>query len=271
MWPEQGRDGEGRETRFRMAPGRWPLVAVLVWIATREEFYSSGCADQTINQADIWLSIRQAVYGFPAYDSVLEMWRKELAPALDSGALKAYAKCAVVNRLGIETVSVGCIFPPEQQPAAASDHIIGETGKRAVLRPAGAEFSHEFSEWRDVTFAREDVLRLWPEPAWVGRKDEAPQELFHQREALYFIIRAMGERGSGGHPKPRVALSEKRAREVIRAAIKASDGFISQNGGAKIVRDIDPDFDRDEARRLTKELTGNLKSGPRGPRKNRAG
>lgn len=61
--------------------------------------------------------------------------------------------------------------------------------------------------------------------------------------------------------------TEDNARRVIREAMASNGGFISQKNGAKIVRAVFPDFNVARAMELTKELTGNAKSGPRGPRK----
>jgi len=59
------------------------------------------------------------------------------------------------------------------------------------------------------------------------------------------------------------------ARAVIRAEIERNDGFVAQKIGAAAVRAVYPHFNETRARELVKELTGNAKRGPRGPRKNR--
>ncbi|MGC1863864.1 MAG: hypothetical protein WA733_22775 [Methylocystis sp.] len=61
--------------------------------------------------------------------------------------------------------------------------------------------------------------------------------------------------------------SDENAREIIRDAIKKNGGFIGQDKGAKIVRAAFPNFRVKRAMALVKELTGNDKPGPRGPRK----
>jgi hypothetical protein len=57
---------------------------------------------------------------------------------------------------------------------------------------------------------------------------------------------------------------------VIRQALNDSEGFIGQEKGAEIVRDAIPGFPKKRAMQLVKELTGNDKPGPKGPRRNRA-
>jgi hypothetical protein len=57
---------------------------------------------------------------------------------------------------------------------------------------------------------------------------------------------------------------------VIRQALADSGGFLSQENGAEIVRLKIPGFLKKRAMQLVKELTGNDKPGPKGPRKNRA-
>ena len=63
--------------------------------------------------------------------------------------------------------------------------------------------------------------------------------------------------------------SDDDARAVIRAAL-SEHGFLSQEKGAKIVRSKFPSFLKKRAMQLVRELTGNEKTGPKGPRKNRA-
>jgi hypothetical protein len=57
---------------------------------------------------------------------------------------------------------------------------------------------------------------------------------------------------------------------VIREAVGANGGFLSQDAGAEIVRMRFPDIGRDRARDLVKQVTGNDKRGPKGPRRNSA-
>jgi hypothetical protein len=69
-------------------------------------------------------------------------------------------------------------------------------------------------------------------------------------------------------PKPAPILAtEEDASRLIREAMASSGGFISQKNGAKIVRAAFPGFNATRAMELTKELTGNTKRGPRGPRR----
>jgi hypothetical protein len=60
---------------------------------------------------------------------------------------------------------------------------------------------------------------------------------------------------------------DEAARAVIRQALADSGGFLSQEKGAEIVRLNIPGFPKKRAMQLVKELTGNDKPGPKGPRK----
>ena len=71
-------------------------------------------------------------------------------------------------------------------------------------------------------------------------------------------------------PALSVPPTDEAARAVIRQALADSGGFLSQENGAKIVRSKIPTFLKKRAMQLVKELTGNEKPGPKGPRKNRA-
>jgi hypothetical protein len=60
--------------------------------------------------------------------------------------------------------------------------------------------------------------------------------------------------------------SDDDARHVIQEALSRNGGFLSQKEGAEIVRAKFPSFNKEQAMKLVKELTGNTKPGPRGPR-----
>jgi hypothetical protein len=65
--------------------------------------------------------------------------------------------------------------------------------------------------------------------------------------------------------------SDERVDATITELIRARNGVLPQNAGAAIVRGKHPTRRRDELRERIKALTGNVKSGPSGPRANRAG
>ena len=65
-------------------------------------------------------------------------------------------------------------------------------------------------------------------------------------------------------------LSVNDVHELLRAEISKRGVFLSQQEAERIVRGKDPHFKRDLVRSITKQLTGNTKSGPRGPRRKRA-
>ena len=67
-------------------------------------------------------------------------------------------------------------------------------------------------------------------------------------------------------PPPPPATDEY-ARRLILEAMASGGGFVSQRNGAKAVREVFPIFNVARAMELTKDLTGNTKRGPRGPRK----
>jgi len=61
-------------------------------------------------------------------------------------------------------------------------------------------------------------------------------------------------------------LSDEEARRVIEDAAAEGGGYISQEAAIRKVRIEDPTFPRDRARKIAKDITGNEKRGPRGPR-----
>jgi hypothetical protein len=76
-------------------------------------------------------------------------------------------------------------------------------------------------------------------------------------------------------PPPREKLSKEAsdddARRIIREAIAANGGFISQKNGADIVRHEFPGFNKERAMLLVKELTGLPKPGPHKRRQESSG
>jgi hypothetical protein len=96
-------------------------------------------------------------------------------------------------------------------------------------------------DFENVRVARDEVLREFP----AERPEPAP-------------------------PASREATDDE-IREVIREVVSANGGFLSQNAGAEIVRRRFPQVSRDRVRDLVKQVTGNDKRGPQGPRPNSAG
>lgn len=165
-------DNADESKGFDLKASRWPLSAVLVWIATRDAHCASHCADMSVDACDTWLLIKRTHFGFAPGVSASDAWSGELVPALDDGKLRASAARAVVNRLGTEQIATGIEFPPEGHRFAASGHFFAETDndRRSVLRPNGSNFAHEWTEYRELAFSRSDVIALWPE--WVPEDTE---------------------------------------------------------------------------------------------------
>ncbi len=65
--------------------------------------------------------------------------------------------------------------------------------------------------------------------------------------------------------------TEDEVRALIREAVDENGGFISQNNGARVVREQWPSFNKKRAMELVREITGNRKQGPRGPRRRLCG
>jgi hypothetical protein len=62
------------------------------------------------------------------------------------------------------------------------------------------------------------------------------------------------------------AVSDEQIRELVRGLCETSGGYVSQEEGARFVRRHFPNVERDRARYLVREVTGNEKPGPQGPR-----
>jgi len=80
------------------------------------------------------------------------------------------------------------------------------------------------------------------------------------------VLRDFPAEQPGVHDPEPEAVTDNEIREMIRAACQGNGGFIGQNAGADIVRQHFPSVTRDRARELIKQVTGNAKPGPKGPR-----
>ena len=90
--------------------------------------------------------------------------------------------------------------------------------------------------------------------------------LFFERRAFETWLKSESAIASQATPEP----SDDDARALIRVAMAEREGFVGQEKGAEIVRKAFPNFQKKRAMELVRELTGNDKPGPKGPRKNRA-
>lgn len=63
------------------------------------------------------------------------------------------------------------------------------------------------------------------------------------------------------------AVADEQIRELVRGLCETSGGYVSQEEGARFVRRQFPNVGRDRARCLVREVTGNEKPGPQGPRR----
>jgi hypothetical protein len=113
---------------------------------------------------------------------------------------------------------------------------VGGDLRRLSVWRAGRVATSSMGDFENVRVEREAVLREFPKEA--------------------ALVRTLS--------------TDDAARVVIRQALADSGGFLSQEIGAEIVRAKIPGFPKKRAMQLVKELTGNEKPGPKGPRKNRA-
>jgi len=116
---------------------------------------------------------------------------------------------------------------------------VGGDLRRLFVWRAGRVAISGMGDFENVRVEREEVIREFPEEPPLAQTSSPPA-------------------------------TDDAARAVIRQALADSGGFLSQENGAEIVRSKIPTFLKKHAMQLVKELTGNKKPGPQGPRKNRA-
>lgn len=219
----------------------WPVRETLLWIALRDV---NTVADVVLTS--IWDEMNErdpsglGAAGVVWAQMHLQVWRRLVVEPDALGALS--------NALEVGSVRASGVFAGEMErrpiePAHWEDLTLADAPKWA----ADGSFAHRREQvfgvpytghWTRVRFERDDVMAVFKP---VARVESAAARL-----------------------------SEDGARAALRAEIDRCGGFLSQDNGAAHVASIDPTFGRVRARRLTKELTGNEKPGPKGPRRNRA-
>ncbi|WP_036285633.1 hypothetical protein [Methylocystis sp. ATCC 49242] len=112
-----------------------------------------------------------------------------------------------------------------------------------------------------LTAAREIIVR----DRWVGSWKFRLATNAAETESLkiYDLSIALDRQTKTGEGQP----DRSAVESYLKDKIDEAGGFLSQNKCAEIVREKFSTVSRDDARAIAKQLTGNTKQGPRGPRK----
>jgi hypothetical protein len=181
---------------------------------------------------------------------------KQLSPTLRDGLLKYFSAADAHNRPHV--------FVREAFPTARYlKHLFLNGALPARDEPKAYELTK--SDWKDLQIAAGGVKRRLGVVSETGESDFESVRV--EREA---VMREFPEEPPLDERSSKKIPTDDDARGVIRVAMAQEGGFIGQERGAEIVRTQFPAFLKKRAMQLVKELTGNDKPGPRGPRKNRA-
>lgn len=151
---------------------RWGLLPSLVWIATCDMALTAKAArpGETFHGADIGLSIRKAMRtneGAPPdwpCANLKDAWTSELAVRMSEGKLNAFStRVSCQWDGGLSHNTPGIVFPPADTPGAALGHFIDDGNAGPFLRPNGSQGANSWVEFHDLSFARADIMGLWPE------------------------------------------------------------------------------------------------------------
>jgi hypothetical protein len=163
------------------------------------------------------------------------------------------------RRLSRETIeeAIRSLIEALSEGRVKADGLNARSNERAVINnlqwPDLRLFAHDEADrvngWRKVRFTRENILALWPEDRHA-----------HEPSA---------EERPPPHPMMRAEM-KARALDITKHAAALNGGFISQAEGAALIIKQYPDFGRDRARKIVRDVTGNTTRGPRGPRNNSA-
>jgi hypothetical protein len=253
-WPPQI---EGRSTRTKSfeealarpeLPEAAALVAAYFGAEKNDRFFLRLIFDGSIlfeNEQDIpsshptmahlSLEMRELVRSYCA--------RSEPRPSQGSRPLQKFPTAAFVLRL------------LREGRLTARGHLLGE--------PLARELSSD--DWASLEIevgGRHNRLCVWRAlPPATDRNGDIEKVLVRRAEVLKEFPPA---------PPPREVFAQEAsdddARHVIQEALPRNSGFLSQKKGAEIVRAKFPSITKERAMKLVKELTGNTKPGPRGPR-----
>ncbi|MFT3673158.1 hypothetical protein [Aestuariivirga sp.] len=194
-----------------MKQSRWSLITTLVWISTRDVSLASKTIveHRTLHRTDIRLDLvdqfaQAKGLTSPVRKTLSDAWQNELAPALAKSSLTGFAtKTEMMVAGGVQSSVAGVPFPPENQrglaltyrPFDAQPDGIGGI----VLRPENYTLAQSWTEYRELSFAREEIVSIWPptmdEKLPVPTSPTVPVVLAHRRPdqlnaALAYLERA---------------------------------------------------------------------------------
>jgi hypothetical protein len=191
-------------SRFSTDDERWPLVAALTWIATRSLKFAEAYVARDISAADALLFAGRSSEGVPP--GPIHGWAFELlSQKIQGGQIRGQATKLkwIIPReheaiepekyfsvASAPKVIEGCDFRPQD---LKNRNIVGDPPPRLAdfvlhdgdsLTPKGSGYGSPNPDgsrvrwsWRGVTFARGDLLRLWPElPCFAAWKQAKARE-----------------------------------------------------------------------------------------------
>jgi hypothetical protein len=253
-WPPQV---EGRSTRTKsfdeaLARSELPEAAALVaaysGAGENDRFFLSLIFDGSTlfeNEQDIPSSHPTMAHLSPGMRELVRAYcaRSERRSRQGSRPLQKFPTAAFVLRL------------EREGRLTARGHLPGEPFAQVLSSDDWASLELEVGGWHN----RLCVWRTLPPVA--DRNGDIEKVLVRRAEIL---------KECPPDPPPREVsvqeVSDDDARHVILEALSRNGGFLSQKKGAEIVRAKFPSIPKERAMKLVKELTGNTKSGPRGPR-----
>lgn len=193
-----------RPSLFSTDDERWPLVSALTWIATRSLKYVEAFAARDIGDADALLALGRNGGGVPPGQNYAAAF-DTLSQKIEGKEIRGQAtKLKWIIPLEHEAIEPEQYFSfaPAPEVIEASDFHPQDLKNRMVagnpllqlkdfvfhdgdcLTPKGSGYGSPNPDgsrvrwsWRGVTFAREDLLRLWPDwPCFAAWKRAKAQE-----------------------------------------------------------------------------------------------
>lgn len=235
----------------------WTLLMAVVWVAYRDIERVRDASDEFRKH---WME-----------------WKQVMDVGLMSvnGANGAAITIAPVEPASFEGAYLKELYDLEQRGLSASDIslqrlkpakaelwsmlLTGKISANGVRKLTGTRQLIPPFEWNDLEFAIGSGSKL------VTKGGEGYTSTLIARAEL------LSHFDGAPIPLPECAPpTDDDARSILRQALQENGEYLSQEQGAKFVLGKFPTFHKKRAMALTKELTGNVKPGPKGPRNKRA-
>jgi hypothetical protein len=222
----------------------WTLCMALIWVASRD--------------------IGEVREAWPEWWEAHKTWREfelhgkrcwSLGPPRRPEDYSRYDAYPIDPRTAVKQ-----LWRELQTGAIVATGVSKREGLRRVIRR---------EEWCDLRpCGSHPVIAYFLDSACAGRNEWSSEAFTKVLLPAEQVLRGFPR---GGGAAVETSHTDDEVRALIRRAKDENGGFISQENGARIVRKEWPSVNKKRAMELVREITGNTKQGPKGPRRKLCG